>query len=227
MRYDSRVPIPSQIRRRSRRVRTPQQARSRRTRERILEAAVASFEERGYDETTTAAIARDADIGVGTLYAYFRDKHQILLELADRTVKELSEFVIDALQPQNWRGTDPRELTRSIIDVIFHTQKLRPGLQRVMWERFFKDPEFREPQEAIHQNTKRAVAAFLEAVERDGLLRRPLDLATAASVVVHAVQWNATRAMMDGDAQQVDAAAAATSEMISRFLFVDPIDPST
>jgi len=220
------VPIPSQIRRRTRRVRTPQQARSRRTRERILEAAAASFEQRGYDETTTAAIARDAGIGVGTLYAYFRDKHQILLELADRTVKELSDFVIDALQPRNWHGTDPRELTRSLIDVIFHTQKLRPGLQRVIWERFFKDPEFREPVEAIHAHTRDAVQAFLEDVDHLGLLR-PLDRASAASVVVHAVQWNATRALMEGDAQRVDAAATATSEMISRFLFVDRVESET
>jgi hypothetical protein len=46
-------------------IRTPQQARSRRTRERILAAAVAAFEAGGYDETTTAAIARRAGIGVG------------------------------------------------------------------------------------------------------------------------------------------------------------------
>ena len=52
----------------TRRVRVPQQARSRRTRERVLEAAVACFEDRGYDETTTAMIATRAGIGVGTLY---------------------------------------------------------------------------------------------------------------------------------------------------------------
>ena len=36
--------------------------------------------------------------------------------------------------------------------------------------------------------------------------------------------WNydRTRALMDGRPEQVDAAAPATSEMISRFLFVDP-----
>jgi len=49
-------------------VRTPQQARSRRTREQILEAAVTCFEKRGYEETTTAEIARRARIAVGTCY---------------------------------------------------------------------------------------------------------------------------------------------------------------
>ena len=44
--------------------RTPQQARSRRTRERILEAAVDCFETRGYEATTTAAIAEKAGVAV-------------------------------------------------------------------------------------------------------------------------------------------------------------------
>ena len=45
-------------------VRKPQQARSRRTRERILEAAVECFEASGYDQTTTAAIAARAGTAV-------------------------------------------------------------------------------------------------------------------------------------------------------------------
>ena len=62
-------------------VRVPQQARSRRTRQRILDAAIESFETLGYDETTTAEIAREAGLAIGSVYDYFRDKRAILLEI--------------------------------------------------------------------------------------------------------------------------------------------------
>jgi AcrR family transcriptional regulator len=75
-------------------IRTPQQARSRRTREKILEAALSCFEELGYDEATTATIARRARIAVGTLYGYFADKRGILLEVLDRTLREIADYVI-------------------------------------------------------------------------------------------------------------------------------------
>jgi AcrR family transcriptional regulator len=83
-------------------IRTPQQARSRRTREKILEAALTCFEEQGYDETTTAAIARRAHIAVGTLYGYFGDKRDILLEVLDRTLREVVDYVVRGLDPELW-----------------------------------------------------------------------------------------------------------------------------
>ena len=138
----------------------PQQARSRRTRQRILEAAVACFEGRGYDETTTAMIASRAAIGGGTLYGYFRDKREILLELLDRTMNEISEVVIARLEPESWAGRDPREHVRVLIDGVFHMQTLRPGIQRILWERYFKDPDFHEPMERVRERLRATVERF-------------------------------------------------------------------
>ena len=90
-------------------VRVPQQARSRRTRQRIVQAAVHCFETHGYDETTTAAIARQAGIAVGSVYDYFRDKRAILREILHDTVEELADLVVQGLSPEAWRGAEPRE----------------------------------------------------------------------------------------------------------------------
>jgi len=80
-------------------IRTPQQARSRKTRDRIVAAAIAVFDARGYDDTTTAVIARRAGIGVGTLYAYFPDKRKLMLEILDGTARAMCDMVIEALAP--------------------------------------------------------------------------------------------------------------------------------
>lgn len=204
----------------ARAVRIPQQARSRRTREAVLEAAIECFEGNGYDETTTAMIASKAGIGVGTLYGYFRDKREILLELLDRTVAELADVIIERLDPARWDGGDPRETVSALIDAIFHTQRLRPGLQRILWERYFKDDEFRRPFEAIRDRIREAVEQFADSLAERGLLR-DIDRESASFVIVNAVQWNATQAFVFGTPELIDQTAATTADLVSRFVFRD------
>lgn len=200
--------------------RTPQQARSRRTRQEILSAAVACFEARGYDETTTAAIARKAGIAVGTLYGYFHDKRAILLELLDGTSKTIGDYVVQNLEPQLWRDTDARESVRRLIDALFHTRTIQPGMQRILWERYFKDPEFRQAVEAIARRVREAMVALFVALQAEGRLRVG-DLATAAFVVHAAIEWTASRLMLGEADAEIDSAVAAASDMVSRFLLKD------
>src|SRR5260221_8834182 len=56
------------------------------TRERILEVAQQLFARQGFDATTTRDIARDAEIGVGTLFNYFPTKEAVLGILATEAV---------------------------------------------------------------------------------------------------------------------------------------------
>jgi AcrR family transcriptional regulator len=204
----------------ARKVRKPQQERSRRTRERVLAAAVTCFEEAGYDKTTTAAIAARAGIAVGTLYGYFRDKRSILLELIDGTTNEIADYVVKGLDPGAWRGTDPRANTRALIHAIFHTRSFNPGMQRIVWERFFKDSEVRAAMEAIEGRVQGALAELLASLESEGRLRVS-DVETAAILIHLSVEWMASRLVLGEDEARVSAAVAACSDMISRFLFPD------
>lgn len=201
-------------------IRTPKQARSKRTREEILRAAVWCFEHRGYDETTTLAIARKARIAVGTLYGYFPDKRAILLELLEGTTKQIAEHVVERLQPELWLGADLKASVRQLIDALFHTRTINPGMQRILWERYFKDPEFRQAVEAIEQRVKDAMIQLFHALAREGRLRVS-DLTTAAFVVHAAVEWTTSRVMLAEGDSDVDATAAEVSDMLCRYLFYD------
>lgn len=201
--------------------RPPQQARSRRTRQKLIEAAVECFERHGFDETTTAMIASEAGVAVGTVYNYFTDKREMILELFDQTNREVAEEVISQLDPASWRGTtDPRDRTRSLIDAIFHAQRLRPGIQRILWAQYFKDAAFQEPFEALRDRIQSAIDSFIVAVDEAGLCRPDLDREMASFVVLNAVQWNSTQAFQSGDPAFRDAAADATAELVARYLFV-------
>jgi AcrR family transcriptional regulator len=201
-------------------VRVPQQARSRRTRDAVLQAATRCFERAGYDETTTAMIAREAGIAVGTLYGYFRDKREILIELMDSTFREVARLVVERLDPEALAEADPRKVARELIETVFHTQTLRPGLQRIVWERHFKDDAFRERIEAIRARMRAAIRRFLEEMARRGLLRE-LDAESAAAVVLHAVSWNAAHAFLYGTPEWIERVSRSTADMVSRYLFVD------
>ena len=64
-----------------------------RTRERILEAALALFVERGYEATTLREIAAAADCSLGLAYRYFTSKESLVLTFYERTARELEAEV--------------------------------------------------------------------------------------------------------------------------------------
>src|SRR5207244_387551 len=68
----------------------PQQERSRRKRDALLQSALALFAERGYEQTSIEDIAHQAGVAVGGFYQHFTSKRQILLVLMDRRSHPLS-----------------------------------------------------------------------------------------------------------------------------------------
>jgi AcrR family transcriptional regulator len=67
----------------------PQQARSRERYDLILDSAARLFAEVGYEAATTNAIAKEADVPIGSLYQYFSGKEDILHALADRYLEDM------------------------------------------------------------------------------------------------------------------------------------------
>jgi AcrR family transcriptional regulator len=60
--------------------------RKARTRASLLSAARRRFGEHGFDATTIAEIAEEADIAVGSFYNYFRTKEELLAALLEETL---------------------------------------------------------------------------------------------------------------------------------------------
>ena len=185
-----------------------------------MKAAVACFEKHGYEETTTAEIARRARIAVGTFYLYFADKRAILLELLDGTINEIANYVVQNLQSDAWRHADARASVRQLIDALFHTRTINPGLQRILWERYFKDPRFRAAVQVIEHRIRAAMLERFAALDAEGRLR-VTDLAAAAFVVYTAIEWTASRLVLGEGSTEIAPAVEAASDMLSRFLFRD------
>jgi len=60
-----------------------------RTRQKIVDQALALFEQRGYAETTLRDIADAAEISIGLAYRYFRRKEELVLALYERLSEQV------------------------------------------------------------------------------------------------------------------------------------------
>ena len=59
----------------------PVQARSQKTRDSILQAALSMYAKKGYHKTTVDEIAAEAGVSTGIAYRYFRNKKDLLLSV--------------------------------------------------------------------------------------------------------------------------------------------------
>ena len=67
--------------------------KARRTRERIFEAALGLFAEKGYEATTMRDVAKEAGASLGLAYRYYASKEELVLALYLRLADEFTEKV--------------------------------------------------------------------------------------------------------------------------------------
>jgi len=70
------------------------------TRQKLLNAAMQLYAAGGFDSATVRDIAERADLGLGTLYAHFKDKAELSEALLDEAVSRLNERLRDAAKKQ-------------------------------------------------------------------------------------------------------------------------------
>src|SRR6187399_1756942 len=83
------------------------------TRDRILQAALELFHDRGFDSTTMREIADRAGVATGAAYYYFDSKNAIVLAFYDQARRDMEPSLERALG----ESRDLRERLRSLIDV--------------------------------------------------------------------------------------------------------------
>ena len=86
----------------------------------------------------------------------------------------ISEHVVQSLVPERWREGDPRVHLRAVIEAVFGAREISPGIQRILWERFFKDPEFRAAVQRIENRVREAIETLLASLAAEGRVR-PVD----------------------------------------------------
>jgi AcrR family transcriptional regulator len=108
-----------------------QQERARQSYEKLLAAAADLFAERGFHASQTPDIAERAGMSVGGLYRYFRDKHQIFVELIHRILEanriRQDQAAEDLSRALTSGQTDPRSAVEEMVELVWRQHARIPG----------------------------------------------------------------------------------------------------
>lgn len=88
------------------------------TEERILEAALNLFSEKGYSGASTSEIAKEAQVAEGTIFRYFPQKKDMLLKVVMKFIDLISEQIVmnplEKIYEEN-QGAPPEVMLKKII----------------------------------------------------------------------------------------------------------------
>src|SRR5438445_2606103 len=90
----------------------------------ILDAARDLFSRKGYEETTIAEIAQAAGVAVGTVYLYFRNKHELLTGVA----LDFEASITGALRDPALLNLPVELVPRAMVDAIFRIARRKKEL---------------------------------------------------------------------------------------------------
>ena len=114
------------------------QARSRATRERLLDAAETVFAAKGYDGAKISDIAQEAGVSVGAVYFRFQDKNALFSAIAESFIDN-ARAGLSALLDHTPAGR--AELLRNFVHVSAASFRRHRGLFRAIVERGIDHPE--------------------------------------------------------------------------------------
>ena len=135
--------------------RRPSQERSRDRVERILDATSALLGDTPVDKITTAAIAEQAGVPIGSVYQYFPNKLAVLAELARRVMEEV-DLKTASLIAEDFGVLPWDQAIDGAIDATIEGFASQPGYLQLLLS-IRPTPEFR----AITDESNERVAAML------------------------------------------------------------------
>jgi len=110
----------------------PKQTRSRRTLERIVQASLSILDEQGPAGLTVQAVVARAGSSVGSFYARFKGKSDLLDYLGARVWQEAIERWSEALASRDWSTLELRELAAGCVGLLFDAQRSRSSYLRAL-----------------------------------------------------------------------------------------------
>jgi len=193
----------------------PRQARSLEKRERLQEAGLALFGERGYERTSVEAIAQRANLAVGSFYQHYRSKRQLLLALMDELLDKLSQ-----LEFQPGAAADTRSVVSALLSRAFAHDLRYLGAYRAWQEAALTDAGLARKQKQIHAWTTARVTAVFEMLAELPGARKGLDFRGLARAI-DSLFWSMVAQAVRMPKAELDRWVTSSTHLIYHALFKD------
>ncbi|HZU52912.1 MAG TPA: TetR family transcriptional regulator [Holophagaceae bacterium] len=150
----------------------PTQSKAEATRDRILQAALKLFQEKGFDATTMRDIAQAAGMSLGSTYYHFDSKEALVMAFYEESQEALQDRIPEAMAEHK----DLASRVRLVIQLRF--EQFGPN-RSVLGALFRNAADPQHPLSPFSAHTKvirdKAIAHFEEAI-RGGDVKVPKDL---------------------------------------------------
>ena len=121
-------------------IREPIQKRSIEKKEKIIESGFELICEKGYYNTNTAEIAKNAGVSTGIVYQYFKDKHDILVEALKKYADNIFYPMLN-IPIKEFNKNNLSEIIRKMIDSFIQNHKLSQSAHEEIMAMVHSDKE--------------------------------------------------------------------------------------
>lgn len=148
-------------------IRKPKQLRSIGMKDKILSSALQLFCEKGYYNTTTNEIAQRAEVSIGSLYSYFKDKDTIFLEVLDRYHDKFALAKNEVTSNLDLLKTDNKAWLRALIENLIKVHEESKELNRELNVLSYYNPKVAEVLEEQKRHTLQATIGYFIQLKND------------------------------------------------------------
>lgn len=183
-------------------------------RDRITEAAISVFAEKGYRSSRVADVAREAGVADGTIYLYFRSKEELLLTIFEEKMEELLSELSEALSGI----ACPLEQVRVYAQQHFRQLQNNPELAQVFQIELRQSHRFLR--EYRPEKLWQYLDVFAEVIEdgkRAGVVRQDVDSFVAKWAFFGALDELSIQWVLARKRDRFDLESAAT-QIVEMFL---------
>jgi AcrR family transcriptional regulator len=176
----------------------PASGRGKRTRDAVLDAAIAVFGREGVRQTSMLAIAEEAGVASGTVYQYFADKEDVF--------SCLLAGLEENLRRNNQLITDEGRLDESgALLAYLAVHRRNVAIYRAWWDLLEPRTEFTEAWKTLHERFRQDIESVIRRGQEDGTVHGDIDAAIVSELLVMMFERSAySRNIMVWDEEVTD-----------------------
>jgi len=148
--------------------------------EKIIQSAIESFAQTGYDRTKMEDIAKRLGLSKGTIYLYFRSKEDLFLAICEYNMQQGDKEDAGLFVKKENVATDAEQIYDNI-------RRREQGNDRVMLEMVAesaRNPKLRKAMYELHVKVHEHVMEGVRNKMEDGFLKKDADAASLAIALV-------------------------------------------
>lgn len=105
----------------------PQDRRRMETKKKIVDSAMLLFSTKGYYQTNSKEIVKDAGVSIGSFYTYFEDKKALLIDILKTNIKETLPITSEQNDSSSIGFHDRKAILKNMIAKYFDFHQFPPG----------------------------------------------------------------------------------------------------